>query len=143
MLSAFTPPSISRRMSLPVLSIIARTARSLSSADGMKACPPKPGFTDISSTRSSSGSTQSSTSTGVPGLSTRPALQPSDLISWMVRCTCFEASGWKLMMLAPASAKSGTMRSTGSTIRCTSIGAVTPCLRSALHTIGPMVRLGT
>lgn len=53
------------------------------------------------------------------------------------------ASGWKVMYEAPASAKSPMMRSTGETIRCTSMGAVTPWLRSALHTIGPMVRLGT
>ena len=33
--------------------------------------------------------------------------------------------------------------STGDTIKCTSMGAVTPWLRNALHTIGPMVRLGT
>ena len=31
-------------------------------------------------------------------------------------------------------ARTPTMRSTGETMRCTSIGAVTPCLRSALHT---------
>jgi hypothetical protein len=36
MLSAFTPPSTSSRTGLPVLSIIARSARSLSSVDGMK-----------------------------------------------------------------------------------------------------------
>ena len=40
-------------------------------------------------------------------------------------------------------AKSGTIRSTGLTIRCTSIGAVMPCLRSASHTNGPMERFGT
>jgi len=46
------------------------------------------------------------------------------------------------MMLAPALAKSGTMRSTGFTIRCTSIGAwVTG--RIASHTSGPIVRFGT
>ena len=44
---------------------------------------------------------------------------------------------------APASAKSWTMRSTGETMRCTSMGAVTPCLRSAEQTMGPIVRLGT
>ena len=120
-----------------------RTPRSLSSAEGMNACPPNPGFTDISSTRSMSASTQSSTSSGVPGLSTMPALQPSDRISCTVRCTCRLASGWKLMIDAPALAKSGMMRSTGLTIRCTSMGAVTPCLRSASQTIGPMVRVGT
>lgn len=79
----------------------------------------------------------------VAGLSTSPALQPCDLINWIVRWTWPLASGWKLIVVAPALAKSGTMRSTGSTIRCTSIGAVTPCLRSASQTIGPMVRLGT
>ena len=68
------------------------------------------------------------------------------------------------MYEAPASAKSWTMRSTGDTMRCTSMGAVTPCLRSALrgmastraeavkvcprsfgyeHTSGPIVRFGT
>ena len=44
---------------------------------------------------------------------------------------------------APASAKSCTMRSTGETMRCTSMGAVTPCLRSAEQTMGPIVKLGT
>ena len=36
----------------------------------------------------------------------------------------------------------GTMRSTGFTIRCTSMGTVT-CGFSAWHTCGPTVRLGT
>ena len=53
MLSTFTPPSISNRMSLPVASMSLRTARTLSSTPGMNFCPPKPGFTDMSSTRSS------------------------------------------------------------------------------------------
>src|SRR5690606_275281 len=43
----------------------------------------------------------------------------------------------------PASRKSPMMRSTGRTIRWTSIGADTPYLRRALQTMGPMVRLGT
>ncbi len=109
----------------------------------MKAWPPNPGFTDITSTRSMSSNTQSSTSSGVAGFSTMPGWQPCVRISWMVRCTCALASGWKLMVLAPALANSGTSASTGCTIRCTSMGAVMPCLRSAWQTIGPMVRLGT
>jgi hypothetical protein len=72
-----------------------------------------------------------------------PGRQPQSRMSWIVRSTCRVASGWKLIQVAPALAKSGTMRSTGSTIRCTSIGAVTPCLRSASQTSGPMVRFGT
>ena len=43
---------------------------------------------------------------------------------------------------APAVAKSGTMRSTGFTIRCTSIGTLA-CGLIAAHTSGPIVRLGT
>ena len=46
------------------------------------------------------------------------------------------------MMFAPAFAKSGTMRSTGFTIRCTSIGIFVRG-RSDAHTSGPIVRLGT
>ena len=46
-------------------------------------------------------------------------------------------------MEAPASANMRIRSSTGLTIRCTSMGALMPCLRSALQTIGPMVRLGT
>jgi len=34
----------------------------------------------------------------------------------------------------PGLAKSGMMRSTGFTMRCTSMSAFTPCLRSASHT---------
>ena len=50
----------------------------------------------------------------------------------MVRSTCSLASGWKLISVAPALAKSGTMRSTGLTIRCTSIGAVHAVLAQRL-----------
>ena len=45
------------------------------------------------------------------------------------------------MILAPALAKSGISLSTGATIKCTSIGAVTPCFLKASHTSHPMVRL--
>ncbi len=61
-----------------------------------------------------------------------PGRQPESRISWIVRSTCRLASGWKLIQVAPASANSGTSRSTGSTIRCTSIGALMPCLRKRL-----------
>src|SRR5690606_30200167 len=130
MLSGLTPPSISSRIGLPMRSIISRTRRSLSRVEGMNSWPPNPGLTDISSTWSRSSSTHSSASTGVAGFSTSPARHPCPRISWMVRCTWRLASGWKLISVAPAAAKSGTIRSTGSTIRWTSIGAVIPCLRS-------------
>ena len=41
------------------------------------------------------------------------------------------------MLLAPALAKSGTSGSTGDTIKCTSMGALTPALRNASQTSGP------
>ena len=47
------------------------------------------------------------------------------------------------MRVAPALAKSGISRSTGVTIKCTSMGAWMPALRNASHTSGPMVRFGT
>ena len=51
-------------------------------------------------------------------------------------------------MSAPAFANACASASTGSTIRCTSIGtfvpsALTACLRSAAQNIGPIVRFGT
>merc|ERR1719261_828663 len=75
-------------------------------------------------------------SRGVAGLKTRPDLQPVERMSWSVRSTWGDASGWNVMYEAPASAKSWTMRSTGDTMRCTSMGAVTPCLRRAEQTMG-------
>ncbi len=109
----------------------------------MNDCPPKPGFTDISSTMSILSSTWSSQFNGEAGFSTMPGLQPCSRISPIVRSTCSLASGWKVIHVAPALAKSGTMRSTGFTIRCTSIGAVMPAFLSASHTSGPIVRFGT
>jgi len=53
MLSAFTPPSISSRTVRPDASMRLRACASLVSALRMNFCPPNPGFTDISSTRSS------------------------------------------------------------------------------------------
>src|SRR5262245_59976646 len=146
MFSTFTPPSTSRSTSRPARcfssSIRRRAARSLSSAPGMNFCPPKPGFTDMMRTRSSDASVWSSQTSGVAGLKTRPGRQPESRISWMVRSTCSLASGWKLMMSAPALAKSGTIRSTGFTIRCTSISALVSG-RIAAQTSGPTVRFGT
>ena len=45
------------------------------------------------------------------------------------------------MLAAPARAKSGTMRSTGFTMRCTSIGT-RECGLIASHTRGPSVEVG-
>ena len=52
MLSDFTPPSTSSQMSRPLASMRFLTWRSLSRAEAMNDWPPNPGFTDITSTRS-------------------------------------------------------------------------------------------
>ena len=146
MLSTLTPPSTSRLIGRPVRctapSMILRAARIFSSACGMNDWPPKPGFTDMMSTMSSLSITCISQSSGVAGLNTRPAVQPDSRMRPIVRSTCSEASGWNVMFAAPAFAKSGTMRSTGLTIRCTSIGTLA-CGLIAAQTSGPIVRLGT
>ncbi|MNR29723.1 hypothetical protein D3C85_1471290 [compost metagenome] len=108
----------------------------------MKLWPPKPGLTDISRITSSLSITWSRCDSEVAGFSTRPALQPASLIRPRVRSMWCDASGWKVMMSAPALAKLAASASTGVTIRCTSIGAVV-CGRIASHTSGPMVRFGT
>ena len=74
----------------------------------------------------------SSQSSGERRIEHDPGRQPCSRMSSMVRSTCSLASGWKVIQVAPALAKSGTIRSTGFTIRCTSIGAVTPCLAQRL-----------
>ena len=140
--SGLTPPSTSRSIGLPSASIALRRAAILASWLSMKAWPPKPGLTLITSTRSRSPSTFSMAASGVAGLSTQPALLPRLLMSWIVRWTCGPASGWNEIVSAPASAKAGTSGSTGVTMRCTSNGCLL-CLRSAFTTIGPIVRLGT
>ena len=128
----------------PAGAMRSRAWRSLSSAVGMNFWPPKPGFTDMISTRSSLSIDV------VEPVERRRRVEhqagaAAVLADQLDACDRRARSppGWKVIQVAPAFAKSGTMRSTGFTIRCTSIGAVTPCLRSASHTSGPIVRFGT
>jgi hypothetical protein len=93
MLSSLTPPSTSRRTSRPLASIRRLASASLPSTGSMNCCPPKPGFTDMSSTRSMASSVWSSQESGVAGFSTMPGRQPESRISWIVRSTCRLASG--------------------------------------------------
>ena len=69
----------------------------------MKRWPPKPGFTDMTSTKSTSAATFSSTDTGVDGFSTTPAFAPSSLIAATVRCRCGSTSACTDSIDAPAS----------------------------------------
>src|SRR5688572_3609047 len=105
-LEASMPPSISIGAADPARLRISRTRRSLSRLWGMNAWPPNPGFTDMTSTKSTSPAMSSSEDAGVAGLMTAPALAPSLLMAWIVRCRCAAASTWTETMLAPASTKS-------------------------------------
>ena len=69
----------------------------------MNTWPPNPGFTDITSTKSTSAATSSIADTGVDGFSTTPAFAPSFLICVIVRCRCGSTSTCTDTMFAPAS----------------------------------------
>jgi len=86
----------------------------------MNDCPPNPGSTLITSTRSTSGSTSRSASTGVAGLTDTPALAPARRISATHPAGSSVASRWKVTRSAPASAKRATYFSGLTIIRCTS-----------------------
>lgn len=59
--------------------------------------PPKPGLTLMSSTMSTLSMTYLRQSSEVPGLKTRPDLQPRLRTSCSERSMCPVASGWKVM----------------------------------------------
>jgi hypothetical protein len=85
--------------------IVSRRRRIFSRLDGSSFCPAKPGFTDITSTKSTSGRISSSEPRGVDGLSATPAFTPR-LRRWSIaRCRWGSASTWTLIEEAPASAK--------------------------------------
>ena len=108
----------------------------------MKAWPPNPGLTVISSTRSSRSSTYSITFSGVDGLSETPAFLPSSRIACSERSRCSVASACTVMMSHPASAKASRYGSHGSIIRWQS-NTLSVRLRIALMTGGPKVMFGT
>src|ERR1700693_2750177 len=62
-----------------------------------QAGPPKPGLTDITSTRSIMSITYSIAEIGVPGLSETPAFLPSARIACSERCRCGPASACTVM----------------------------------------------
>mmetsp|Transcript_28539 Transcript_28539/g.76247 ORF Transcript_28539/g.76247 Transcript_28539/m.76247 type:complete len:259 (-) Transcript_28539:185-961(-) len=140
-----TPPSISIHGSTPLALHIAFKSLIFWTWDSMKLWPPKPGFTDIMRTRSTSSSTYSMAERGVPGFRTTPAAQPNCLIWQMVRCKWVveAASQWIAMMSAPALAKSSTRFSGFSIMRWQSSTASGSFLRRAATTSGPIVMFGT
>ncbi len=105
MFDASTPPSISMGADEPAAASTARTRRILSRLCGMNFCPPNPGFTDITTTKSRSAAMASSAEAGVDGLSTAPAWAPSARMKVSVRWRCGTASTCTDTMLAPALTK--------------------------------------
>src|SRR5258705_4373285 len=97
------PPSISIGADERARVSTSRTRRTFSMLCGMNGWPPKPGFTDMTSTWSRSCAISSSTPAGVAGFNTAPARAPSFLINPIVRCRCGTASTWTEIMSAPAS----------------------------------------
>src|SRR5436305_2463718 len=102
MLSRSMPPSISILTGSPLISIIRLRRRALSSARGRNAWPPKPGLTDITSTKSSRGRTSTNSSTGVAGLIATPASAPPLRMRSSSRSRWGAASQWTITRDAPA-----------------------------------------
>src|SRR5436305_4325587 len=102
MLSRSMPPSISISIWTPLISIIRLRRRALSSAWGRNAWPPKPGLTDITSTKSSRGRTSTNSSTGVAGLIATPASAPPLRMRSSSRSRWGAASQWTITRDAPA-----------------------------------------
>ena len=107
----------------------------------MNACPPQPGLTLITSSRSIWSRYGSTVSTGVGGFSTRPtptsrARSSSNSGRGSPSSTC------TMQRSAPASAKSASSTPGLSTMRWQSRNR-SVCARSDFTTGGPMVRLGT
>src|ERR1700682_2249244 len=86
------PPSTSRNALLPFSASISRARRTLSTEPFINFCPPKPGFTVMTSSRSRSGITSLTAVRGVDGFPTAPARQPSSRMRLSCRCRCGETS---------------------------------------------------
>jgi hypothetical protein len=141
-LSALIPPSTSSSARAPTRSSRARARATLSSVSGMRGWPPKPGFTVMTSSRSSWVRISSTTTSGVAGQSAAPARTPASWIAAIVPWRWRTASTWTVMMVAPASTNSRRKRRGSSIIRWTSSGR--PVERRITSTIdGPIEILGT
>ena len=137
----FTPPSTSMMASQPASSSMARTSATLRTQASISFCPPKPGFTVMTSARSKSPSRYLRHSGDVAGFSATPARQPAPRISWSTRCRCRAASACTVMIRHPASAKAWMYFSGLTIIRWASTGRPYPAARFAMS--GPKLRLGT
>ena len=140
--SRFTPPSTpicsprSRRL------ISSRRTRSFGTTSWMNDCPPHPGWTVMTSSRSTWSSHGSTASAGVWGLSAIPGRLPARSISAMTARGSSSASTWKTIRSLPACAKRSAYASGRLIIRWLWNGSAL-CGRTASTATGPNVRLST
>ncbi len=140
--SRFTPPSTAIGSERPLRSVSSRSHASLGSTSRMNACPPKPGWTVITSSRSTASRNGSTASAGVSGLMAIPACRPAWRIAPMTRAASSSASTWKTIRSLPARAKRSTYWSGALIIRWAWNGR-TECGRRASTTTGPKLMLST
>ena len=140
-LLCFTPPSTSMRISRPVRSIIFRISGIFATQSSRSVCPPNPGFTVITSTRSHSGSSGSSALTGVSGLMLTPARTPSAWMASSVSAQLSSASTCTVIRSAPALAYASMYCIGRDSIRCVSRNRFV-CLRIARTKSGPKLMFG-
>ena len=108
----------------------------------MKACPPQPGWTVITSSRSMLSRNGSTAAAGVSGLSAIPGDRPLARMALITASGSSSASTWKTIRSLPASAKADAYRCGSEIIKWLCTGTVA-CSRIASTTSGPMVMFFT
>eukprot|EP01139_Manchomonas_bermudensis_P016790 Amastigsp_a514324_96.p3 type:complete len:175 gc:universal Amastigsp_a514324_96:545-21(-) len=121
----------------------ARISATLGMTSGIKAWPPKPGSTVITSTMSTRSRIPSKAATGVAGLSATPTRMPCSRTRAISDAASDVASMWNVNDDAPAAAKSAIQAPGSVTMRWQSRNAAGACARRDLITGGPMVRFAT
>src|ERR1035437_6116366 len=142
MLPSPTPPATAIVAFEPTLRIDSERRAIRSREPAMKVCPPQPGLTVITRTKSTKWSASSTDASDVPGLIATPGLTPRARTCWTKRLRCGSASTCTATRPAPASRYWSSVASGSSIMRWTSKGTRV-AFRSALRTIGPTLRFGT
>src|SRR2546422_6508454 len=119
-----------------------RAARIFGKTSARNACPENPGWTVMTSSRSTSPRYGTLFSNGVAGFRTTPGLTPASRIARIVAGTSWSLSRWTVRSSTPASANGFTNSCGCVTIRWASSGTWVSG-RIDFTMAGPIVRLGT
>src|SRR3989449_254269 len=119
-----------------------RAARIFGKTSARNACPENPGWTVMTSSRSTSPRYGTLFSNGVAGFRTTPGRIPASRIARIVARTSWSLSTWTVRSSTPASTKAFTKSCGCVTIRWASNGTLVRG-RIDLTMAGPIVRLGT